>query len=188
MLDIECNSSMAALRGSRAAQPPAVPDLTSANPQVLRSTRGAPHCATQGTQSYMTYDLCLAMQAPRPCRPRHAGSTCSTPLVLPDSDHRLCCRTPHLFFPAQTQQPRCVRSSTSRVASVATKLVPSSGRLSATSMASTPLAHTTATPTFSWSASMCTSMRPLVVRVMPNTFLDWNVSGNALPRTPLCAS
>merc|ERR1712070_305625 len=56
---------------------------------------------------------------------------------------------------------KCASSFTSKEASAVTRLVPSSGKLSPTSTASTLPVPTTVTLTFNWSASTCTTTRPL---------------------------
>merc|ERR1712196_383899 len=56
---------------------------------------------------------------------------------------------------------------TSRVVSAVTRSVPSSGRSSPMSTASTPPVPTTVTPTSSWSASTCTTTRPPVAVTCP---------------------
>merc|ERR1712166_704552 len=55
----------------------------------------------------------------------------------------------------------CANSYTSKAANAVTRSVPSSGRSSQMSTVSTQLVPTTVTPTFSWSASTCTTTRPL---------------------------
>merc|ERR1711964_267981 len=61
----------------------------------------------------------------------------------------------------------CASSFTFRVVSAVTRLVPSSGRLSPMSTASTPPVPTTVTPTSSWSASTCTTTRPPAAATCP---------------------
>merc|ERR1712086_318034 len=58
---------------------------------------------------------------------------------------------------------KCASLFTSKEASVVTRLVPNSGRLSPMSTVLTLPVPTTVTPTSSWSASTCTTTRPLVV-------------------------
>merc|ERR550534_2112542 len=81
-------------------------------------------------------------------------------------------------------------------ASAVIKLVQNSGRSSPTSTVSTPPEHTTETPTFSWSASMYTTMRPLVANMShvpawsilslePWTLSDPDLSDNCSVQTTL---
>merc|ERR1712086_414295 len=61
-----------------------------------------------------------------------------------------------------TKQP-CANSYTSKAANAVTRSVPSSGRSSQMNTVLTLPVPTTVTPTFSWSASTCTTTRPLAV-------------------------
>merc|ERR1712244_82342 len=73
------------------------------------------------------------------------------------------------------QTATCVRSSTSRPDSAATRSVPSSGKSSQTSTALTQLAHTTETLTSSWRGSTSTTMRPQEANTCPvPSLLTWS--------------
>merc|ERR1712080_311100 len=75
----------------------------------------------------------------------------------------------------QTSSPTCVKSSTSRPASAATRSGPSSGRSSATSTASTPQEATTEPVIFSSRGSMCTTTRPRGASMCPElSSLTWS--------------
>merc|ERR1712045_69769 len=86
----------------------------------------------------------------------------------------------------------CVRLSTSRPASAATRSEPSSGRSSLTSTASTPPAPTAAPPTSSSSGSMCTTTRRAAASTCPapcwwtSSPAPWTASGPA--RTAPCSA
>merc|ERR1711963_680933 len=91
----------------------------------------------------------------------------------------------------------CVKSFTFRPDSAATRSAPSSGRSSLTSTASTPPAPTMATATCSWSASMCTTMKPQEANMCPVqslwtlSLVPWTVSAQDLldrssDQTTLC--
>merc|ERR1711865_917724 len=60
-------------------------------------------------------------------------------------------------------QSTCANSYTSKAANAVTRSVPSSGRSSQMNTVLTLPVPTTVTPTFSWSASTCTTTRPLAV-------------------------
>merc|ERR1712028_101048 len=79
------------------------------------------------------------------------------------------------------QHTTCANSYTSKEANAVTRSVPSSGRSSPTSTVSIQPVPTTVTPTFSWSASMCTTTRPLAVA----TFLVPSLwTSSQVPWTP----
>merc|ERR1712086_1214092 len=63
----------------------------------------------------------------------------------------------------KSTQSTCANSYTSKAANAVTRSVPSSGRSSQMSTVLTQPVPTTVTPTFSWSASTCTTTRPLAV-------------------------
>merc|ERR1711957_1093207 len=63
----------------------------------------------------------------------------------------------------KSTQSTCANSYTSKEANAVTRSVPSSGRSSQMSTVLTQPVPTTVTPTFSWSASTCTTTRPLAV-------------------------
>ncbi len=75
----------------------------------------------------------------------------------------LLCAVSIVFRPLE----KCGRFCTSREGNAGTRSVPSSGRWCARSMGSTPREHTRECRICSWSASMCTTMRPAVEGMCP---------------------